>query len=331
MNAKAVNANTIKDFFYRYSCFFILLLLMIVSTILSPVFLSKQNIYNVLRQQVPIALMSIGALLVILTAGIDLSTGANLAICNTILAYLLENAGLGSYLGLAVSIPISIIAGAVMGGVNGGLVSYLRMPAFIATLGTMTMARGVAYMITGGSPIRPSIDPLTAPGSTGLYEFGQRGDPIIGLPWAVWVVIIFVVLFWFLMKYTSFGRLIVATGSNEMATRLAGINVKRYKFSAYAICGALSGVAAVMQTARAGIATPTAGTGFELDAISAVVIGGASLAGGRGRVANTIVGVFILALIKNIMNLLSVPPYPQQIIQGAIIIVAVLLNLGKDK
>ena len=330
MNKITVDLKSIKEFIYRYSCFFILLLLMIISTILSPVFLSKQNIFNVMRQQVPILLMSIGALLVILTAGIDLSTGANLALCNTILAYLLENAGFGSYFGLAISILLSIIAGAIMGGANGFLVSYLRMPAFIATLGTMTMARGVAYMITGGSPIRPSTDAAVAPGSAVLYQFGQRNDPLIGMPWAVWVVIIIVVFFWFLMKYTSFGRLIVATGSNETATRLAGINVKRYKFFAYTFCGALSGVAAVMQTARAGIATASAATGFELSAITAAVIGGASLTGGRGLVANSIVGVFIVALITNIMNLISVPPYPQQIIQGFIIIVAVLLNLDKD-
>ena len=275
--------------------------------------------------------MAIGALLVILTAGIDLSTGANLAICNTLLAYLLDSVGLNSYLGLAISIPISILAGAAMGAVNGGLISYLRMPAFIATLATMTMARGVALIITGGSPIRPPTDPIVAPGSAGLYQFGQQGDPLIGMPWAVWVVILFVAFFWFLMKYTSFGRLIVATGSNEMATRLAGINVQRYKLAAYTICGALSGVAAVMQTARAGIANASAGQGFELDAIAAVVVGGASLSGGRGWVANTIAGVFILALIKNIMNLLAVPPYPQQIIQGAIIILAVLMSLGKEK
>ena len=331
MKKKSAGMLTAKDFFYRYNCFFILLLLIIISAFLSPVFLSKQNVFNVMRQQVPIALMSIGALLVILTGGIDLSTGANLALSNTIIAFLLTNAGINSFGGLALSIPSAILTGAIVGALNGILIAYLRMPAFIATLGVMTIARGVAYIATKGTPIRPPTDPVETPGSAALYSFGQGGDPIIGMPWAVWVVILLVVFFWFLMKYTSFGRLIMATRSNATATRLAGVNVRRYKFAAYTICGALAGIAGIMMCARAGIATPSAGTGFELESIAAVVIGGASLSGGKGHIANSIVGVFILALISNIMALLSVPPYPQQVIQGAIIITAVLLNLGKDK
>lgn len=331
MNKTSDRANQIKDFLIRNNSFFILLLLIIISAFLSPVFLSKQNIFNVMRQQVPIALLAIGALLVILTGGIDLSTGAILAICNIVLAYMINNMGLASFGGIALAIPASIIAGAAVGCFNGLLISYLRMPAFIATLGTMTMIRGLSYMITRGSPIRPSIDPIEAPGSAALYKFGQSGDPVLGMPWAVWVVIIIVVFFWLLMKYTAFGRLIVATGSNQTAARLAGVNVRRHRFAAYAICGALAGLAGVLLMARAGIATPSLGSGFELESIAAVVIGGASLSGGRGKVINSIIGVFILALIGNIMNLLSVPAYPQQVIQGGIIIIAVLMSISTDK
>ena len=330
MNRNSAGVQHLKGFFIRNNSFFILLLLIIISAILSPVFLTKQNVFNVMRQQVPIALLAIGALLVILTGGIDLSTGAILAICNIVIAYMMNNLGMDSYGGIVIAIPAAIIAGAVVGGFNGMLVSYLRMPAFIATLGTMTMIRGIAYMITRGSPIRPSIDPVDAPGSAALYRFGQSGDPIIGMPWAVWVVIIIVIFFWMLMKYTAFGRLIVATGSNQTAARLAGVNVKVHRFAAYTICGALAGLAGVMLMARAGIATPSLGSGFELDSIAAVVIGGASLSGGRGKVINSIIGVFILALIGNIMNLLSVPAYPQQVIQGGIVILAVLMSLSTD-
>ena len=331
MSKKSAGVQQLKGFFIRNNSFFILLLLIIISAILSPVFLTKQNVFNVMRQQVPIALLAIGALLVILTGGIDLSTGAILAICNIVIAYLMNNSGMETYGGITIAIPAAILAGAVVGGFNGMLVSYLRLPAFIATLGTMTMIRGIAYMITRGSPIRPSIDPVDAPGSAALYRFGQSGDPIIGMPWAVWVVIIIVIFFWLLMKYTAFGRLIVATGSNQTAARLAGVNVRIHRFAAYTICGALAGLAGVMLMARAGIATPSLGSGFELDSIAAVVIGGASLSGGRGKVINSIIGVFILALIGNIMNLLSVPAYPQQVIQGGIVILAVLMSLSTDK
>ena len=330
MKKESTTVRDVKDFFIRNNSIFILLLLMIISACLSSVFLTKQNIFNVLRQQAHIVLMALGALLVILTGGIDLSTGANIAICNTVIAYLMANQGMDTYGGIAIAIPAAVLVGAVVGAFNGVLVSYLRMPAFIATLGTMTMVRGMAYIVTRGSPIRPEINAEIAPGSAAVYKFGQSGDPLIGLPWAVWVVIVVVVLFWLLMKYTSFGRLIMATGSNATAARLAGVNVKGYRLAAFTICGALVGLGGVLLMARAGIATPSVGSGFELDSIAAVVIGGASLTGGRGKVINSVIGVFILALIGNIMNLLSVPAYPQQIIQGAIIIAAVLMSIGND-
>ncbi|MDR0878325.1 MAG: ABC transporter permease [Treponema sp.] len=323
--------NSIKRICKEYSCFIILIGLIIVASILSPVFFSKQNIFNVFRQQAPIAMLALGVLIVIVTGGIDLSTGAMLAVSNTVVAYFITFLHFDSMMGVWLAIVMGILVGTAIGCVNGAIVAYLKMPSFIVTLAITTMGRGVAYMITMGSPIRLPVKPDINPGSERLFWFGQNGDPLIGMPFSAWVVILFVILFWFLMKYTTFGRLIVATGSNTDASRLAGINVKKYMFSAYMICGALSGVAGVLITARAGIATPSAGTGFELTAIAAAVIGGASLSGGKGRVGNTIVGVFILALIGNIMNLLSIPVYPQQIMQGAIIIIAVLLNAGKQK
>jgi ribose transport system permease protein len=328
---RGISSDQVKRFGKEYSCVFILIGLVIVATILSPVFFSKQNIFNVCRQQAPIAMLALGALLVILTGGVDLSTGAILAVSNTVVAYFATFLHFDSMAGIWIAIIMGIAAGMVVGCANGIGVAYLNMPPFIVTLAIMTMARGVAYMITMGSPIRLPVKPDLSPGSTKLFWFGQNGDPLIGMPLSAWIVIVFVVFFWFLMKYSTFGRLIVATGSNRDASRLAGINVKRYTFSAYMLCGILSGIGGVLITARSGIATPSAGTGFELNSIAATVIGGASLSGGKGKVANTIIGVFILALIGNIMNLLSIPVYPQQIIQGAIIIIAVLLNAGKQK
>jgi ribose transport system permease protein len=321
--------------FYRilknYSAFIILIGLIVISAFMSDKFLSTENIFNVFRQQAPNMLLALGALIVIVTAGIDLSTGAILALSNVVVAYFIANLGFYSTGGVFLAIIAGIVIGTLCGCANGAIVAWLKMPSFIVTLAMMTMIRGVAYVITLGSPIRLPVDPSANPGSARLFWFGSNGDPVFNIPLSALVVLVFIIFFWFLMKYTTFGRLIVATGSNEDAARLAGINVKKYIFAAYVISGLLAGVAGVLMTARAGIATPSVGSGYELNAIAAVVIGGASLTGGKGKVANTVVGVFIIALIGNIMNLLSIPPYPQQIIQGAIIIVAVLLNAGKEK
>jgi len=313
------------------SAYLILIGLIIISSILSPVFFSAQNITNIFRQQASAMLLAIGSMLVIITAGIDLSTGAILAISNVCVAYFITKLGFFTPSGILLSIVVGVVVGTVFGCANGAIVSWLNMPPFIVTLAMMTMVRGVAYVITYGSPIRLPVDPVLNVGGHAFFYFGQNGDPFLGVPYTAWIVVVFIVFFWFLMRFTTFGRILVSTGSNTDAARLAGINVKRYIFSAYALSGFLAGVAGVLITARAGIATPNVGNGFELNAIAAVVIGGASLSGGKGTIGKTVVGVFIVALISNVMTLTNVPPYPQQIIQGAIIIIAVLLNAGKDK
>ena len=313
------------------SAYLIIFGLIVVSSFLSPVFFSKQNIMNIFRQQSPSMLLAIGAMLVIITAGIDLSTGAILAISNVCVAYFITNLNYYTPSGVLLSIIVGIAIGTAVGCMNGAIVAWLNMPPFIVTLAMTTIVRGIAYVITYGSPIRLPVDPGIHKGGYAFFYFGQNGDPLLGVPYTAWIVILFIIFFWFVMRYTTYGRILVATGSNTDAARLAGINVKKYIFSAYAISGFLAGVAGVLITARAGIATPNVGNGFELNAIAAVVIGGASLAGGKGTIGKTIVGVFIIALISNIMTLTGVPPYPQQIIQGIIIIVAVLLNAGKEK
>ena len=320
-----------KRFLTNNSAYLILIGLVVVSSALSPVFFSMQNIMNIFRQQSPAMLLALGAMLVIITAGIDLSSGAMLAISNVFVAYFITNMYFYTQSGVFLSIVVGILIGTAFGCVNGLIVTYLKMPSFIVTLATALIIRGIAYVITFGSTIRMPVDPTLNKGSYAFFHFGQSGDPLLGVPYAAWIVIAIVIFFWFLMKYSSYGRILIATGSNNDAARLAGINVKKYVFSAYAISGILAGTAGVLMTARAGIATPSMGDGFELNAIAAVVIGGASLAGGKGKVGNTVVGVFIIALIGNIMTLMNVPPYPQKIIQGIVIILAVLLNAGKDK
>jgi ribose transport system permease protein len=317
-----------KSILLKYNTILIFIVLIILSSILSDAFLSRQNIYNVLRQQSPHILVSIGLLLVILTGGIDLSVGSTAAIGSIMIAITIMFWDMVSVGGFILGILITMAVGFLIGSLNGVLISHLKMAPFIATLATMTMGRGMAYILTGGKPIRLSNDRLA---SVALTSFGEHSEPLFGIPLPVILAAIVTVIFFILMKYTAFGRYIIATGSNESAVRLAGINVNKYKFLAYAIAGTLSSLAGMIVTARAAIATPVAGQGFEMDAIAACVIGGASLSGGKGTVLNTLIGTLIIALISNIMNLLSIAAYPQQVIKGAIIIAAVLMRGVSDR
>jgi ribose transport system permease protein len=266
--------------------------------------------------------------MVILTGGIDLSVGSLQALGGITIAMLMAKMHYTSALGGFFALIISILACTALGCVTGILVAKFRMAPFVASLAMMTIARGIAYIVSLGQPIRI---PANSTAGSGLIAFGAGRDPLLNIPLPVWLAIVLVIIFILISKFTSFGRLVVATGSNETAVRLAGINEKFYQFVVYGICGALSGLAGIIVTSRAAIGAPVIGSGIELDAIAAVVIGGASLMGGKGSVGNTIVGVLILGLIGNIMNLLSIPAYPQQVIKGLIIIAAVLLQGVKIK
>ncbi|WP_408634521.1 ABC transporter permease [Pseudogemmobacter bohemicus] len=300
-----------------------LVALIIASAILSEHFLTVQNIFNLLRQLAPLALVSVGMLLVVLTGGIDLSVGSVAAIGGMVVAMMMPALPVEGGFALILSVLAALGAGAVLGAVNGILVAGFGMASFVATLAMMTMARGIAYMLSNGQPVR---FPRELPTAQILTAFGAKGVPGLGIPWPVVAALLAVLLFVILLRRTSWGRLTVATGSNETAVRLAGLPVGRYKFLAYTICGGLSALAGVMVTARTSVGTPVTGIGLELDAIAACVIGGALLSGGKGTVVQTMIGVLILGLIGNIMNLMSVPAYPQQIIKGLIIILAVLLQ-----
>jgi ribose transport system permease protein len=307
----------------KYNIYVMLLLLVTASAVLSEHFLTLQNIYNLLRQLAPLALVSIGMLLVILTGGIDLSVGSIAAIGGMVIAMLMPALAFEGATALLACVLIAASIGILLGAINGVLVAVLGMAPFVATLAMMTMARGIAYMLSNGQPVR---FPKELPTAQILQAFGSKGLPFLGTPWPVVFAAVVIVIFVFLLRRTSWGRLTIATGSNETAVRLAGLPVWRYKFLAYAICGGLSALAGVIVTSRTAVGTPVTGIGLELDAIAACVIGGALLSGGKGTIINTMLGVIILGLIGNIMNLLSVPAYPQQIIKGVIIILAVLLQ-----
>jgi ribose transport system permease protein len=319
---------SVMNLLTKYNAVVILIALIIVSSLLSSVFFTSTNIFNLLRQLVPLTLASLGMLLVILTGGIDLSVASVTAVGSMITGTLITNFGMTSGLGLAGVILLVLITGIIIGAISGFFVIGLKMAPFVATLATMTMARGLAYLISNGQPIR---FPLNAVATNALSAFGSQAVPVLGVPWPVVFAIVVTLVFMFITKNTVFGRLVIASGSNEVAVRLAGITVNKYKFFAYVICGMLCTMGGLISASRVAVSAPSIAEGLELDAIAACVIGGASLNGGKGTVANTIIGVLVLGLISNVMSLMSIAAYPQQIIKGLVIVLAVFLQYVTNK
>jgi ribose transport system permease protein len=323
------NKFSFKKILINGNLILIIIVLMVVSTILSPVFLTPANIFNLFRQLTPYFLITIGMLFVILTGNIDLSQGATMALGGVMVAVALTNWNIGQTDPVFSPILIMLIAVAVgvgSGFITGFLVARLQMMSFVATLAMGLVNGGIAYMITDGHPIRVPQDSLA--GQT-LLEFGAGG--ISGFHWPIILVIVVIAVFSWLLKFTAFGRLCQATGSNSSAVLLAGQNVQKFQLSSFVISGGLSALAGAILVTRAAVAAPNAGTGYELDAIAACVIGGASLAGGKGTVLQAIIGMLIIGLIGNILDLLSVPAFPQKVIKGVIIIAAVLMQMATSQ
>lgn len=301
-----------KEKLLKNNTLIIFLLLLIGSSLVSDSFLSGNNLQNLFRQVAPIGLVSIGMFLVILTGGIDLSVGSILAFIGVAFAIL-------SYeVYFAAAIAIVLLLGIGIGAISGYLVAYQRMAPFIATLALMTIVRGAGFLASKGAPISVGEH------SAAIMYLGTGS--IFGIPVSALLFFGLFIAVFVLLKYHVVGRHIIAIGSNEEAVRLSGISVERTKCLVYIISGFLTALAALMVVGRTGVGSPNIGIGMELDAIAAVVIGGTSLAGGRGSVFFTLLGVFILGMIGNIMNLLDVTAYLQQLIKGIIIILAVLFQ-----
>lgn len=305
----------IKELLLKGNTYIIFLILFIVCSLLSENFLTVMNIRNIALQQAAPVCVAVGMLFVIFTGGIDLSVGSVMALGASLCAVFITE----YQIPFVPAILLSMAVGLVIGLFTGVLVAYAKMQGFVASLAMMTIARGAAFVVTNGKPIRLET------GTLDLLVSKQHFFPIILM--TVLIIVLFIVI----QKYTAYGRIVIALGSNSTAVELAGIQVKRYLVSVYAISAVLSVLAGVFVAARASTGSATVGEGQELDAIAACVIGGASLAGGKGMVVNTVVGALVLALIGNIMNLMAVPSYPQDIIKGFIIIAAVLLQVTTDK
>ncbi len=300
--------------FHRYGTFVIFVLIVAGATYQSSDFLTERNITNVLRQGAGIGIMSVGMLFVILTRGIDLSVGSVSALGSVLVAHYVQDYSPG------VSIVFVLLAGAICGLISGVTVAYIRLPAFVMTLAVMTMARGFAFIISKGQPIMAGDNGQVLTAFANGYGFG--------IPYPVWLMLAVFAVGGVVLNLTKFGRLVKAIGSNEEAVRLSGVAVPRYVLSVYVISGALAALSGVIATGRTGVGAPTVSMGAELQVIAAVVIGGASLMGGRGGMLNTLLGALILGIIANIMNLANVPGYSQQVFMGVIIMVAVLIQQG---
>ncbi|WP_066067384.1 ABC transporter permease [Neobacillus soli] len=295
----------------KYRVLLIFIVLCVIAGVLSDVFFTMSNVMNVLRQVSIIAIIASGMTLVILLAGIDLSVGAVMAFSGAILAGALTA---GWPLPLAIMAALGV--GLVLGICNGLFVARFGIPSFIVTLAIMVIARGMTLVYTKGYPLVVSNEPFRFIGSGRIF-----GIPVP----IILMFVIFGIMYW-MLKYTSFGRYIYAIGGNEETAILAGINVKAIKIAVFGIAGLLSALSAIIYTSRLMSAQPTAGNGIELDAIAAVIIGGTSLAGGKGAVTGTLIGALIMGVLDNILNLMNVSPFYQSIAKGLVILVAVLVD-----
>jgi len=293
------------------SIFLILVVMCAIMAAVSPAFVKITNILSTARSFSAIAVAGIGVSMVIITGGIDLSIGSVYGFAGVISAMLVV-----SGVPLVPGILGGMLMGSIVGALNGLMVVYLKLPPFIATMGTMQIARGVCYIITQGYPV-----------SNLPMEYTVLGQGyLIGIPVPIWVMVFVAILFAIFLNMTTTGRRIFALGGNEEATRISGINTKRLKVLVYTLGAALAGLAGIITASKLGVGQPTAGIGFEMDAIAAVVIGGASLSGGEGTVTGTIIGAAIIGVLRNALVLLSVDSYWQTLIIGCVIILAVTID-----
>lgn len=303
----------VKKIVQKYGIYIGFLFIFILFSLLSPYFLKGRNISNILVQSSILAIIAVGETIVILTGGIELSVGSVVAFTSLSSAYMIVELGFP----IPIGILLAILFSGIIGLVNGLVISYGRVPAFITTLGMMSIARGVALALKGGQPIS---------GIPARYEYLATCEICGTIPiFIVYTVVIYAVGYLFLIR-TKSGRYVYAIGGNRDAARLSGIQVKVYETLAYVICGLLAGLGGILLTARLDYATPIAGMGYELDVIAATVIGGTSLAGGEGNIFGTLLGALMMGTLRNGLTLLNVSSYYQQIIIGIVIIGAVFLD-----
>lgn len=317
-----MNTQKLKHQLIKFQSVIALLIMCIALSFLSDRFLTPENGWNVMRQISVNIVISVGMTLVILTGGIDLSVGSILALAGAVTAVMLkfgaEIESLNVYLGFTLlgALLGGTLVGAFLGWFNGLTITRFKVPPFVATLAMLTIARGLTMLLTGGFPITGFSNEMAFIG-TGWF---------LGVPMPVWISAVVVFMAVVLTKKTRLGRHIYAVGGNETAAELSGLKIKRIKLIVYTIAGALAGIGGILVTSRLDSAQPNAGTGFELDSIAAVVIGGTSLSGGKGTIPGTVQGALIIGILNNGLVLLNVSPFWQQVIKGLVILLAVVIE-----
>ena len=294
-----------------------LIILMAVITIINSNFLTANNLLNLLLQVTSNALIAFGMTFVILTGGIDLSVGSILALSSALTAGLL-----GSGMPVTLAILISLILGCILGMMNGLLISYGKLAPFIVTLATMTIFRGATLVYTNGNPITKGLS------DTFLFQFLGQGY-IVGIPFPVIIMFIVFIVLYVLLHKTAFGKSMYAIGGNEKAAYISGVKLNKVKIIIYSISGIMASISGLIITSRLSSAQPTAGASYEMDAIAAVVLGGTSLSGGKGRILGTLIGALIIGVLNNGLNIIGVSAFWQQVVKGVVILIAVLIDRFK--
>lgn len=298
----------IKKIFNKYAIYIVLLALVIFFSVASDVFLSFDNIMNVLRQVSVVGIVAVGMTFVILTGGIDLSVGAVIAVTGVVTAQLMVN-GVHPILAILASIGVAVLIGIV----NAFFSHEFKLNPMIVTLGVMTILKGVSYIVTGGLPVYGF--------SPAFKVIGQGYLGPIPIP-----IIIMLVCFgvgYFILKYTSFGTSIYGLGGNEEAVRLAGINIRKTKYQVFIFCSILSAIAGIVLLSRVNNAQPNAGLGYEMDVITGVVLGGVSMSGGEGKISGVFIGILVMAVLANGMLLMGISEYFQWVVKGMVMLLAI--------
>ena len=332
---KGLNREWLNAFVRKYAIVLIFIAMFVTMTFLTDAFLQPRNLVNVVRQISVVGLIAIGVTMVIITTGIDLSSGSVLALAAVFAASLAQQPDWhdAKYPGLVVPVIVPILAalaiGVLCGAINGGLIAKFKIPPFIATLGMMTVARGFA-LIYSNRPVS---------GLTDTYNFIGQGEilkvipiqPPLGIPIPVIILAVVAIGAHIMLNSTRFGRHIYAVGGNEQAALISGLNVGRIKIGVYTVAGLLSGLAGLVLSSRIGSGQAGLAVGYELDAIASAVIGGTSLSGGIGTIWGTIIGALIIGVLNNGLDLLNVSAYWQTIVKGSIIVIAVIIDERKNR
>ena len=317
---RAIGSETLKRIAREYGIYLAFAILVIALSFANQYFLTQSNISNVLLQTSINGVLAFGMTFVVITRGIDLSVGSVLALAGIVSSSFATTSSIAAVAGgpypVFVALVIGVLIGAATGAIVGVIVARFAVPAFVATLGMLSAARGLTLIYAGGRPV-PALTPQ--------FRWIGTGN-LFGVPAPV---IIFGAVFlfsWFILSRTRFGRYVYAVGGNPRAAKTSGIDVIRIRFAVYVICGALAGLAGMLLAARTGSALTQAGIGYELDAIAAVVIGGVSLSGGVGRVTGTLIGALIIGVMNNGLDLMGIESYYQQVLKGMLIVGAVMLD-----